>query len=67
MAVEYAIYKGDDFIMIGTADECAERLGIKADSVKWLSTGVAWRRFNNAKDSTKRMIALNLGKNEVKT
>lgn len=32
--IEYAIYHGDEFIMIGTAEEIAERLGLRATYVR---------------------------------
>ncbi|MBO7715936.1 MAG: hypothetical protein J6S85_20395 [Methanobrevibacter sp.] len=31
---EYALYKGDTFLMIGTYKEIAEYLGVKVESVK---------------------------------
>lgn len=34
----YALYRGDEFIDVGTADELAERHGIKPESVRWMST-----------------------------
>lgn len=42
---EYAIYKGDEFIMIGTARECAERIGVKPDSIRFYSSPVYRRRM----------------------
>ena len=35
---EYAYYKGDELIMIGTRDEIAERLGVTKAYVSWVST-----------------------------
>lgn len=34
---EYAIYKGDDFIELGTVDYLANKLGVKRDTVKFWS------------------------------
>lgn len=34
----YALYRGDEFVDVGTADEIAKRRGIKPESVKWMST-----------------------------
>lgn len=40
---EYAIYKGDDLIIIGTREECAEELGVKLDTISYYCTP-AYRR-----------------------
>lgn len=32
---EYAMYKGDDLIIIGTKEECAEELGVKPDTISF--------------------------------
>ena len=34
----YALYRGDEFVDVGTAEEIAERQGIRPESVKWMST-----------------------------
>jgi hypothetical protein len=36
--VEYAIYKGDTFLFMGTAKECAEHFGIKANTIYFIAT-----------------------------
>ena len=41
---EYAVYKGEEFITIGTADECAKELGVKSETIRWLSTPTAQKR-----------------------
>ncbi len=33
MKKQYAVYKGDDLLAIGTAEEIAEKLGIKKETV----------------------------------
>lgn len=43
----YALYRGDEPLGVGTADELAERLGIKRDTILWLSTPAAHRRAND--------------------
>ena len=48
----YALYRGDEMLGMGTADELAEKLGIKRETVLWLSTPAAHRR-----DTGKRMVA----------
>lgn len=44
---EYAVYKGEEFIMIGTAKECAEETGVSEKSIRWLSTPTAKKRQAN--------------------
>lgn len=34
----YAVYRGDEFIVQGTKEECAKYLGIKEESVVFLAT-----------------------------
>ena len=41
---EYAVYKGEEFVTIGTAEECAKELGIKSETIRWLSTPTAKKR-----------------------
>lgn len=43
MKKQYVLYKGDDIVAMGTAEEIAEELGIKPDTVKWYSYPSAQR------------------------
>jgi hypothetical protein len=43
LAKDYAVYKGDSFICIGTIKECAERLGVKPGTVRYY-TSPSYRR-----------------------
>lgn len=58
--VEYAIYKGDEFLFIDTLEGCAKRLGIKPASVRYFVTNVGKRRFESRKDKSKAMTAVRL-------
>ena len=40
----YAIYKGDELVGFGTAEELASQLGIKPDTVRWWSYPSAQKR-----------------------
>lgn len=33
----YAAYRGDEFVDVGTAEELSERMGVKLDSLKFMS------------------------------
>lgn len=46
---EYAVYRGEEFITIGTAKECADETGVSAKSIRWLSTPTAKKRQANRK------------------
>lgn len=51
---EYAIYRDEDLIYIGTAKECAEFLGIKERSFRYLTTPRYKRRLDRAKKPRSR-------------
>lgn len=40
----YAIYKGDEFITLGTAYQCAEYLGITVKHVQWMTSPTCKKR-----------------------
>jgi hypothetical protein len=46
---EYALYKGEDIIGIGTAKELAEKLGIKPETIRFYATPTQKRRAAAAK------------------
>lgn len=46
---EYAVYRGDDLIVIGTAKECAAEMGVTPEYIKWMTTPAAARRVQKQK------------------
>ena len=46
--MEYAVYKGDDLIVVGTATECAEFLGVKKHTIYWYASPSAENRITRA-------------------
>ena len=54
MQRQYAVYKGDRFIMAGTLKEVSEKMGILPSSVQWLSTPAAHKRAS--KPGSRRMV-----------
>ena len=58
--IEYAIYKGDTFLFIGTAEECTTRMNVKPAFVKWLTTPTGKKRFENRKNKDKALTAVKL-------
>ena len=55
---EYAIYKGDILLCIGTAEECAEHLNVKPQTVLFYQYAGYQKR---AKNTANRRIAIPLG------
>lgn len=45
---EYAVYRGDDLIVMGTATECAEFLGVKKHTIYWYASPSAENRVTKA-------------------
>ena len=48
---EYALYKGDDFIDLGTIEELSRRLNIKKDTLYFYKSGVYKRRHIGGKNA----------------
>lgn len=43
--MEYAVYKGDDLICMGTAVECAEHMGVTPAYIQWMTTPTGKKRL----------------------
>lgn len=48
----YAVYKGDEFLVVGTVEECAEYMNCTPQTIKWLASP-----SNIKKDKGNRLIA----------
>lgn len=48
---EYAIYKGDNLLCIGTPKECADFMGVKVETVKFYLTPTYQRRVAKRKNA----------------
>ena len=57
---EYAVYKGEELLAIGTAQECAEGLGVTADYIYWLTTPSGKRRSEGRKNPHKATTAVRI-------
>ena len=55
----YAIYKGDEFIDLGTLKELGEKLGIKPNTVYFYSTPTYKKRIKGPEN--KRLIVIKIG------
>ena len=56
---EYAVYKGDKLLCIGTSKECAEFLNVEPKTVQLWSTPSNLKRYESSK-YTNRKIAVKL-------
>ena len=41
---EYAVYKGDDILIIGNVEECAKYMGVSKSTIYWYSNKAAHDR-----------------------
>lgn len=48
---EYIVYKGDDFVCIGTAEEVAEHMGWLVKTVHWYTMPTYKRRIAKRKNA----------------
>lgn len=49
MAAEYAVYKKEDLLCVGTIEECAEQLGVKTKTVFFYGTPTYQNRVKNGR------------------
>ena len=57
----FAVYKGDEFIDLGTRKELAEKLNIKPNSIKFYSTPIYRKR---TKDKPNSLIVIKIEDDE---
>jgi hypothetical protein len=50
MAKEYAVYKGDSLICIGTIKECAEHMDVKPETVRFYTKPSYQKRLEKRKN-----------------
>ncbi|BFU64741.1 MULTISPECIES: hypothetical protein [Rodentibacter] len=56
----YAVYRGEENLGDGTAEELAEKLGVQAKTIQSMSTP----RFHRRNQSGKRLVVIKLDKEE---
>ena len=61
---EYALYKGDEFICLGTAKEIAEKVNITPKTVQWMSTPAYKKRILSRSTYENAKIVIKLGEME---
>ena len=50
MSKEYALYKGDKFIMLGTIPIIAKKMGVKERTIRFYKSPTYKKRKQNSKD-----------------
>ncbi|MCR8978714.1 hypothetical protein [Brevibacillus laterosporus] len=57
---EFAIYKGEELLAMGTAEDCAKELGVTKEYIQWLTMPTAKRRLANRKNPEKCTVGIRL-------
>ncbi len=57
---EYALYKGDEFLSVGTAKEIAKEVGVKPKTVMYYGTNAYKRKLAKRKNSKNAKILIKL-------
>lgn len=55
--VDYALYKGDDFLTVGSVQELSEYLNVKPETVRFFSYPSYLKRFS---DDNNRLIVIKI-------
>ena len=51
----FAVYKGDEFIVLGTAKECSDFTGLKESVIRWHATPAGQRRSESRQDQSRAL------------
>ncbi|MGG3800622.1 hypothetical protein [Metabacillus fastidiosus] len=57
---EYAVYKGENLICMGTIKECAVYMGVLPATVKFYTTATYKRRIEKRKNPRNYIVVVNL-------
>ena len=58
MSDDYALYKGDTFLYIGTLSEIAQYLGVKYETVRFMNSSVYKKRAKDNLNNRKVLIKI---------
>lgn len=62
---EYVVYKGDDVICHGTAEECAEKMDVAVQTVQRLATSAYMNMLSKRKTCEGSLIAVKIPVDEL--
>lgn len=57
---DYAVYQNDELVVMGSREECAERLGVKPGTIQWMTTPSGRKRSENAKNAEMAMVVIKM-------
>jgi hypothetical protein len=60
LAKDYAVYKGDEFICVGTDVECAKHMGVKPDTVRYYTYPAYARKLKKRGNPENTIIVIPL-------
>jgi orotate phosphoribosyltransferase-like protein len=63
--VEYALYKGEEILSIGTMKEIAKELEVQYRTIKYLTTGAYKRKLAKRKNPKNYRILVEIDESEV--
>jgi hypothetical protein len=58
--MDYAVYKGEEIVCVGSLKECAERMGVKKETVKFYTTPTYRRRIAKRKRARNYITVIKL-------
>jgi hypothetical protein len=61
---EYAVYRGDNFLCVGTIKECAKYLGVEPDTVRFYASSRYLQRVNSRKNARNYTIVIKIEDDE---
>ena len=57
---EYAVYKGEELLVVGTAEECAKELNVQKETIHFYTTPTYRRRLDKRKNPKNCRIAIKI-------
>ena len=60
MKADYDVYKGDEFLTVGTAEECAEYLKVKVETIRFYVSATYKRRIKKRGSTNSAIIVFKL-------
>lgn len=60
MKKEYAVYKGENILTMGTAEECSKELNVSKEYIVWMTMPSYKRRLSNRKHPEKCTAAFEM-------
>lgn len=61
---EYVVYKGESFVCLGTIKECAQRMGVLPETVRYYTTPAYQRKLAKRKRARNYLTVTAIEENE---